>query len=87
MLYYALVFLAVGLITGALTITGMSSLPVEIPLVLSLTGIVLVATYMPIRRTARIGDGMLSTRGTTDGVQRQPEREVGKSSPTNHTEA
>ena len=31
MLYYALVFLAVGLITGALTITGMSSLPVEIP--------------------------------------------------------
>jgi uncharacterized membrane protein YtjA (UPF0391 family) len=54
MLYYALVFLGVGLITGALTITGMSSLPVEIPLVLSLTGIVLVATYLFIRRTARI---------------------------------
>ena len=54
MLYYALVFLGVGLFTGALTITGMSSLPVESPFVLSLTGIVLVATYMFIRRTARI---------------------------------
>jgi uncharacterized membrane protein YtjA (UPF0391 family) len=54
MLYYALVFLTVGLITGALTITGMSSLPVEIPLVLSLTGIVLVAVYLFIGRTVRI---------------------------------
>jgi uncharacterized membrane protein YtjA (UPF0391 family) len=46
MLYYALVLLTVGLITGVLNYTGMSSLAVEIPLVLSLIGIVLVATYL-----------------------------------------
>ena len=54
MLYYALFFLTVGLITGVLTFRGTSSLPVEIPLVLSLTGIVLGATYVFIGRTARI---------------------------------
>jgi uncharacterized membrane protein YtjA (UPF0391 family) len=54
MIYYALLFLAAGLITGVLNFTGMSSLPVEIPLVLSLIGIVLGATYVFIGRTARI---------------------------------
>ena len=54
MLYYALIFLTVGLITGALNYTGMSSLAVEIPLVLSLVGIVLVATYVFNGRIARI---------------------------------
>ena len=54
MLYYALVFLTVGLITGVLNYTGMSSLAVEIPLVLSLIGIVLVGMYMFKGRTAQI---------------------------------
>ena len=54
MLYYALVFLAVGLITGVLNYAEMSSLAVEIPLVLSSIGIVLVATYLFNGRTARI---------------------------------
>ena len=54
MLYYALIFLTVGLIIGSLNYTGMSSLPVEIPLVLSLIGIVLVAMYMFKGRTAQI---------------------------------
>ena len=54
MLYYALIFLTVGLSTGALNYTGMSSLAVEIPLVLSLIGIVLVATYVFNGRVARI---------------------------------
>jgi uncharacterized membrane protein YtjA (UPF0391 family) len=54
MLYYALIFLTVGLITGCLNYTGMSSLAVEIPLVLSLIGIVLVAMYMFKGRTAQI---------------------------------
>jgi uncharacterized membrane protein YtjA (UPF0391 family) len=54
MLYYALVFLTVGLITGVLNYTGMFSLAVEIPLVLALIGIVLVATYLFNGRIARI---------------------------------
>ena len=54
MLYYALIFLTVGLITGCLNYTGMSSLAVEIPLVLSLIGIVLVAMYVFNGRIARI---------------------------------
>ena len=53
MLYYALIVLTVGLITGVLNYTGMSSLAVEIPLVLSLIGIVLVATYLFSGRIAR----------------------------------
>jgi uncharacterized membrane protein YtjA (UPF0391 family) len=43
-----------GLITGFLNYTGMSSLAVEIPLVLSLIGIVLVGMYMFKGRTAQI---------------------------------
>ena len=54
MLYYALIFLTVGLITGCLNYAGLSSLAVEIPLVLSLVGIVLVATYLFNGRIARI---------------------------------
>jgi uncharacterized membrane protein YtjA (UPF0391 family) len=54
MLYYALIFLTLGLITGSLNYTGMSSLAVEMPLVLSLLGIVLVAMYMFKGRTAQI---------------------------------
>ena len=54
MLNYALGFLTVGLIASALNFTGVFSLAVEIPLVLSLIGIVLVAMYMFKGRTARI---------------------------------
>jgi uncharacterized membrane protein YtjA (UPF0391 family) len=54
MLNYALGFLTVGLIASALNVTGVSSVAVEIPLVLSLIGIVLVAMYMFKGRTARI---------------------------------
>jgi len=54
MLYYALVFLTAGLIAGSLNYTGMSSLAVEIPLVLSLIGVVLVATYLFKGRIARM---------------------------------
>jgi uncharacterized membrane protein YtjA (UPF0391 family) len=54
MLYYALAFLTVGLIANTLNFTGVSSYAVEIPLVLSLIGIVLVAMYMFKGRTARI---------------------------------
>ena len=55
MLYYALVFLMVGLIAGALNFTGVYSVAVEVPWMLSLIGIVLAAMYMFKERTARIG--------------------------------
>jgi uncharacterized membrane protein YtjA (UPF0391 family) len=54
MLYYALVFLTVGLIADALNFTRVSSVAVEIPLLLSSIGIVLVAIYMFKGRTAQI---------------------------------
>ncbi|HEU5202299.1 MAG TPA: hypothetical protein VFT92_05845 [Nitrospira sp.] len=54
MLYYALVFLMVGLIAGALNFTGVYSVAVEVPWMLSLIGIVLVAIYLFKGRTARM---------------------------------
>jgi uncharacterized membrane protein YtjA (UPF0391 family) len=54
MLYYALGFLTIGLITGVLNYTGMFLSAIEIPLVLSLIGIGLVATYLFNGRIARI---------------------------------
>jgi uncharacterized membrane protein YtjA (UPF0391 family) len=54
MLYYALVFLTVGLIASAMNFTGVSSVAVEIPLGLSLMGTMLVAMYMFKGRTAAI---------------------------------
>ena len=54
MLYYALVFLMLGLIVGALNFTGVSSVAVEIPWMLPLIGIVLVAMYVFKGRTARL---------------------------------
>ena len=54
MLYYALVFLMVGLITGALNFTGVSSVAVQISWILSLVGIVLVAVYVFKGRTTGV---------------------------------
>ena len=54
MLYYALIFLTVGLITGVLNFTGVSSVSAEIRLGLSLIGTVLVAMYLFRGRMSRI---------------------------------
>jgi uncharacterized membrane protein YtjA (UPF0391 family) len=54
MLYYALVFLVVGLIAGALNLAGVSSVAVQISWILFLIGIVLVAVYMVTGRTTRV---------------------------------
>jgi len=54
MLYYALMFLVVGLIAGALNLAGVSSVAVQISWVLSLIGIVLVAIHVLTGRTARV---------------------------------
>jgi len=54
MLYYALVFLAVGLIAGALNLTGVSTVAVQISWILFLIGVVLVAIHVVTGRTARL---------------------------------
>jgi uncharacterized membrane protein YtjA (UPF0391 family) len=54
MLYYAFVFLLVGLIAGALNLAGVSEVAVQISWVLFLIGIVLVAIHLVTGRTARL---------------------------------
>ncbi len=55
MLYYALVFLVVGLIAGALNLAGVSAVAVQISWILFLIGIVLVAIHVITGRSARGG--------------------------------
>ena len=54
MLYYALVFLVVGLIAGALNLAGVSAVAVQISWVLFLIGMVVVAIHLVTGRTARV---------------------------------
>lgn len=53
MLYYALVFLIVGLIAGALNLAGVSTIAVQISWILFLIGLVLIAIHVVTGRTAR----------------------------------
>ena len=46
MLYYALVFLVVGLIAGALNLAGVSTVAAQISWILFLIGLVLVAIHV-----------------------------------------
>lgn len=55
MIYYALVFLIVGLIAGALGITGVAAVASQIAWVLFLVGIVLLIVHLATgRRTPTI---------------------------------
>jgi uncharacterized membrane protein YtjA (UPF0391 family) len=54
MLYYALVFLVVGVIAGALHLAGVSSVAVQISWILFLIGIVLVAIHLVRGRPVRV---------------------------------
>ena len=54
MLYYALVFLVVGVIAGALNFAGVEAVAVQISWVLFVIGIVLVAIHMVTGRTTRV---------------------------------
>jgi uncharacterized membrane protein YtjA (UPF0391 family) len=53
MLYYALLFLVVGVIAGGLHLAGVAAVAVQISWVLFLIGIVLVAIHVITGRTAR----------------------------------
>lgn len=54
MLYYALVFLVVGLIAGALNLAGVSTVAVQISWILFLIGIVMVVIHVVTGRTAPV---------------------------------
>ena len=52
MLYYALMFLVVGLIAGALNLMGVSAVAVQISWILFLVGMILVAVHLFSNRSA-----------------------------------
>jgi uncharacterized membrane protein YtjA (UPF0391 family) len=54
MLYYALVFLVVGLIAGALNLAGVSAVAVQISWILFLIGVILVAIHLVTGRAVKV---------------------------------
>jgi uncharacterized membrane protein YtjA (UPF0391 family) len=53
MLYYAFVFLVIGLIAGALNLAGVSMVAVQISWILFVIGIVLLLIHLITGRTTR----------------------------------
>lgn len=53
MLYYALIFMMVGVIAGALNLAGVSAVAVQISWVLFLVGIVLLEIHLVTGRSVR----------------------------------
>jgi uncharacterized membrane protein YtjA (UPF0391 family) len=54
MLYYALVFLVVGLIAGALNLAGVSAVAVQISWILFLIGAALVVIHLVTGRAVKV---------------------------------
>jgi len=55
MLYYALAFLVVGLIAGALNLAGVAAIAVQISWILFVIGIVLLVIHLVTGRSTRPG--------------------------------
>lgn len=54
MLYYALLFLVVGLIAGVLNLAGVAAVAVQISWILFLVGIVFLAVHLFTNRSVRV---------------------------------
>ena len=54
MLYFALLFLVVGLIAGALNIAGVAAIAVQISWILFVIGVVLVVIHLITGRSTRV---------------------------------
>jgi len=54
MLYYALVFLVVGLIASALNLVGVSAVAVQISWILFLIGVILIVIHLVTGRAVRV---------------------------------
>ena len=55
MLYFALVFLVVGLIAGALNLAGVAAIAVQISWILFVIGVVLLVIHLVMGRSPRVG--------------------------------
>lgn len=53
MLYFALMFLVVGLIAGALNLAGVAAIAVQISWILCVIGVMLVVIHLITERSAR----------------------------------
>jgi uncharacterized membrane protein YtjA (UPF0391 family) len=53
MLYYALIFMVVGVIAGALNLAGVSAVAVQISWILFLVGVVLLVIHLVTGRSVR----------------------------------
>jgi uncharacterized membrane protein YtjA (UPF0391 family) len=54
MLYYALAFLVIGLIAGALNIAGVAAIAIQISWILFLVGVILVVIHLVTGRSTRV---------------------------------
>ena len=54
MLYFALMFLVIGLIAGALNLAGVSAIAVQISWILFVIGIILVVIHLITGRSTRV---------------------------------
>jgi len=54
MLYFALMFLVVGLIAGVLNLAGVSAVAVQISWILFVIGVILVAIHVITGRSTRV---------------------------------
>ena len=54
MIYFALMFLVVGLIAGALNLAGVAAIAVQISWILLVIGVVLVVVHLLTGRSARV---------------------------------
>jgi len=54
MLYYALAFLVVGLIAGALNLVGVSAIAMQISWILFVIGVVLVVIHLVTGRSTQV---------------------------------
>jgi uncharacterized membrane protein YtjA (UPF0391 family) len=54
MLYYALMFLVVGVIAGALNLAGVSAVAVQISWILFVSGIVLLLVHLVTDRSVQV---------------------------------
>jgi uncharacterized membrane protein YtjA (UPF0391 family) len=54
MLYFALMFLVVGLIAGALNLAGVAAIAVQISWILFVIGVVLVVIHLIMGRSTRV---------------------------------
>ena len=73
MLYYALMFLVVGVIAGALNLAGVAAVAVQISWILFLIGIVLLVIHLLTNRSVRVPDRQIHLNRSRSTIDRAGE--------------